>query len=165
MIPHAPLPSNDPSRPAQKPMSMAWWVSCSNTKTAPSPTQTSEVNVVHSTSSQQPGGKKKNKGKSKNSSNQQESTKTVDTQLKRKAKLPCMICMEDHYMKDFPHREEVTKFLKGTSQPAVLTNPFPNSTTTNGCTKSCPSARGKTGHSHHGDASSSTTQVFMCKDS
>jgi hypothetical protein len=31
----------------------------------PSPTQTSEVNVVHSTSSQQPGGKKKNKGKSK----------------------------------------------------------------------------------------------------
>jgi hypothetical protein len=39
------------------------------TKYAPSTIEISEVNVVQSTSSQQPGGKKKNKGKSKNSSN------------------------------------------------------------------------------------------------
>jgi hypothetical protein len=110
-------------------------VSISNTKTTSTPAQTSEVNAVQSTSSQQPGGKKKNKGKSKKSSNQQDTTKTVDTQPNRKAKFPCMICEEDHYTKYFPHHEVVTKFLKGTSQPVqqqhlVAQNP-------------CPSTRGK----------------------
>jgi hypothetical protein len=91
------------------------------------------VNAVQSTSSQQPGGKKKNKGKSKKPSNEQDNPKSVDTQPTRKPKSPCMICEEDHYMKYFPHREVVTKYLKGTSQPG--------STTTFGCTKPCPSAR------------------------
>jgi hypothetical protein len=96
--------------------------SVNNTKNTPSPPQTSKVNVVQSTSSQQAGGQKKKRGKSKISSNQQESTKT---QPKRKSKLPCMICMEDHYIKYFPHHEEVTKFMKGTFLPPVLTDPFP----------------------------------------
>ena len=36
-----------------------------------------------------------------------------------------MICVEYHYTKDFPCKDEVTWFLKGNSQPAVLTDPFP----------------------------------------
>ena len=79
---------------------------------------------MDSTSSQQPRGKKEKKGKSKNSSNKQESKKTVDTQPKRKVKFPCIICAEEHYTKDFPHREGNAKFLKGTSQPTILNSPF-----------------------------------------
>jgi hypothetical protein len=96
LIPNAPHPSNDPSRPALEPSSIP------NTKTTSTPAQTSEVNAVQSTSSQQPGGKKKNKGKSKKPSNEQDNPKTVDTQPTRKPKSPCMICEEDHYMKYFP---------------------------------------------------------------
>jgi hypothetical protein len=161
LIPHAPHPSNDPSRPALE-THVDGMVGFVTKKTAPSPTQTSEVNAVQSTSSQQPGGKKKNKGKSKNSSNPQESTKTVDTQPKGKLKFPCMICAEDHYTKDFPHREEVTKFLKGTSQPAVLTNPFLIQQQQMVAQNPAPPQGGNAGHPHHEDASSSTAQVLMC---
>jgi hypothetical protein len=68
MVPHAPLPSNDLTRPAPK--THADRVASYDTKTTPSLMKTSEVNAVQSTSSQQPRDKKKNKGKSKNSSNQ-----------------------------------------------------------------------------------------------
>jgi hypothetical protein len=66
-----------------------------------------------------------------------------------------MICEEDHYTKDCPHREAFTKFLKGTSQLVqqqhlVAQNP-------------CPPQGGNTGHSHHGDASTSTSEVYMFK--
>jgi hypothetical protein len=40
-------------------------------------------------------------------------------------KFPFLICVDDRHTKDCPRDEEVTKFLKGTPQPAVLTNPFP----------------------------------------
>jgi hypothetical protein len=63
-IPHAPRPLNDPTRPAPKPDSI------SNTKTILAPSQTSEVNAIQSTSSQQTRGKNKNKGKYKKPSNQ-----------------------------------------------------------------------------------------------
>ena len=36
-----------------------------------------------------------------------------------------MICTEDHYTKDYPHKDEVTWFLKGNSQLAVFADPFP----------------------------------------
>ena len=36
-----------------------------------------------------------------------------------------MIYGDDHHTKDCPHCEEFTKFLKGTSQLAILTDPFP----------------------------------------
>jgi hypothetical protein len=164
LIPHAPHPSNDPSRPTSK-IPCQWHGGFfTNTKTTPSPTQTSKVNATHSTSSQQPRGKKKNKGKSKKYSNQQESTKTVDTQPKRKMKFPFLICVDDHHTKDCPHHEEVTKFLKGTSQPVVLTDPFPPQQQQMVAQTPSPLQGGNIGHSHHGDASSSTTQVFMCKE-
>jgi len=119
MIPHAPRPLNDPTRTALEPGYV------SNTKTTSNPAHTLEINAVQSTSSHKLGGKNKNKGKSKKFSNQEDTTKTVDTQLNRKAKFPYMICTEDHYMKYFPPREEVNNFLKCTSLPAVLTDPFP----------------------------------------
>jgi hypothetical protein len=111
LIPNAPRPSNDPSRPAPESNSVP------NTTTTFAPAQISEVNMVQSTSSQQLGGKKKHKGKSKKSSNEQDNPKSVDTQPTRKPKSPCMICGEDHYMKYFPHRVVVMIYLKGTSQP------------------------------------------------
>jgi hypothetical protein len=40
----------------------------------------------------------------------------VDTQPNRKDKFHFMICEEEHYMKYYPHHEEVVKFIKGTSQ-------------------------------------------------
>jgi hypothetical protein len=89
------------------------------------------VNSIQS--SQQFGGKKKNnttKGKGKKYSFDQEVTKTqgpaaVGLKQKKKEKYPCMICVEDNYTKDCPHKDEVTWFLKGNSQPTVLTYPFP----------------------------------------
>jgi hypothetical protein len=106
----------------------------SNVQNAPSlstPTnKTSEVNAIQST----PTGKnksKKGRGKNKEGKNnsQAEKTKTtpVDDRDKRKPRYPCLICGDDHYMKDCPRRVEVTKFLQGASKPpalAVLSQPF-----------------------------------------
>jgi hypothetical protein len=69
LIPHAPHLSNDPSRPALESHVDGMVGYVTKTKTTPSPSQTSEVKV-QSTSSQQPGGKKKNKSKYKKSSNE-----------------------------------------------------------------------------------------------
>ncbi len=79
-------------------------------------------------SSQQSRGKKKaNKNKNKKADTQEPPKAqelAPEPKEKRKAKYPCMICADDHYTKDCPHKEEVTKFLKANAQPAVLKNPF-----------------------------------------
>ena len=49
----------------------------------------------------------------------------VGPKKKKKEKHPCMICTEYNYTKGCPHKYEVTWFLKGNSQPVVLTDPFP----------------------------------------
>ena len=36
-----------------------------------------------------------------------------------------MTCAKDNYTKDCPHKDEVTRFLKGNSQPPVLKDHFP----------------------------------------
>jgi hypothetical protein len=113
------------------------------------------VNAVQSSSSQQPGGKKKNKGKSKKYSNEKDNPKTVDTQPNRKPKFPCMICEEDHCTKEFPHREVVAKFLKGTSQQVQQQNLLAQNP--------APPQGGNTSHSHHGNASTSAYEVYMFK--
>jgi hypothetical protein len=79
LIPHAPLSLNDLSSPTLEAHADGVVGSFTNTKTVSSPIQTFEVNVVHSTSSQQPRGKKKNKTKSKKYSYQYEITTTADT--------------------------------------------------------------------------------------
>jgi hypothetical protein len=55
--------------------------------------------------------------------------KNVDEKDKRKPRYPCLICGDDHYMKDCPRHVEVTKFLQGTGKPStpiVLSQPFPS---------------------------------------
>ena len=91
------------------------------------PSGSLELNAIQSSQSSR--AKKKGKGKSKNPMNQQESTKTqtidVESKPKRMAKFPFLICGFDHFIKDFPHRKESNKFMKGISTSTVLTNPFP----------------------------------------
>jgi hypothetical protein len=113
------------------------------------------VNAIQSSTSQQPKGKKKNKGKSNKFSNEQDNPKTVDTQPTRKPKFPCMICEENHYTKDHPHREVVTKFLKGTPQLVQQQNLVAQNPT--------PLQGGNADHSHHRDASTSASEVYMFK--
>jgi hypothetical protein len=108
------------------------------------------VNAFQSTSSQHPGGKRKKKGKSKNPSNEQDDPNTTDTQLTRNPKYPCMICEEDHYTKEFPHHEAITKYMKGTSQLVQQQQLV---------VKNTPMQGGNKGHSHHGDASISESKV------
>jgi hypothetical protein len=72
-----------------------------------------------------------------------------------------MICEEDHYTKYFPHCEEVAKFMKGTSQPVVLTNPFPIQQQQMVAQNHVPPQGGNAVHPHHKDASLSA-QVLMC---
>jgi hypothetical protein len=108
----------------------------SNVQNAPSPTpptdKTSEVNAVQST----PAGKNKSKGgrgknQEDNNTSQAEQTKTtpIDDRDKCKPQYPCLICGDDHYMKDCPRYAEVTKFLQGAPKPpasAILSQPFPS---------------------------------------
>jgi hypothetical protein len=66
-----------------------------------------------------------------------------------------MICEEYHYTKYFPHHEVFAKYFKGTSKMVqqkhlVAQNPD-------------PPQEGNPGHSHHGDASTSTYEVYMFK--
>jgi hypothetical protein len=150
LIPNAPRPTNDPSSPTPKPhadgtiglvstpssststshkksstSSPTTVSNVSDAKSTPPSGQSSEVNSVDSSQFR---GKKKNtnnKGKGKQSSNDQEviNTQELDaagSKQKKKAKYSCMICVEDHYTKYYPHNEEITRFWKGNSQPAVL---------------------------------------------
>jgi hypothetical protein len=105
-----------------------------NPPSTPSSGKTSELNSVQSTPTGKNQNKKKGKGKNKkekNNNQQYEKPKTwpFDDKDKRKPCYPCLICGEDHYMKDCPRRVEVTKFLQGTGTPptsAILSQPFPS---------------------------------------
>ena len=87
-----------------------------------------ELNAIQSTKT--PGNKKKGKGKNKNPRNQQENPKDTtpnnDNKGKRNANYPFLLCGGDHFMKEGPHREEISKFLKSNPTLAVLTDPFPS---------------------------------------
>ena len=47
-----------------------------------------------------------------------------DNKGKRKDKYPYLLCGGDHFTKDFPRHEDISKFF--TPTPAVLTDPFPS---------------------------------------
>jgi hypothetical protein len=104
-----------------------------DTPSTPSLDKTSEVNTVQSTPTNKNKNKKKGKGKKKeNKNNNQQSNKPKtqpgDDKEKRKPHYPCLICGEDHYLKDFPRHVEVTKFLQGTRTPptpVVFSQSFP----------------------------------------
>jgi hypothetical protein len=77
------------------------------------------------------GGGNKTKNKPKKNNNQTKNPKTqaqppaTEKKPQCKPKFPCLICGEDHYTRDCPHRDKVAKLFKGNSQPVVLTHPFP----------------------------------------
>ena len=72
-----------------------------------------------------------------------------------------MICGEDHYTKEFRHKDQFTKFLKGNSQPTVLTDPFPPQQKQLVTQNPAPSQDGKVGH---GDASPSAHVLMMANE-
>ena len=49
-----------------------------------------------------------------------------DNKGKRKAKYPCLLCGGDHFTKEFPCHEQISKFFKINPTPAVLNDPFPS---------------------------------------
>jgi hypothetical protein len=126
------------------------------------PTQVSEVNAVQSAPSQQSRGKKKTKNKpKKNNTNEQPKTQTpppaTEKKPQRKPKFPCLICGDDHYTRDCPHRDEVEKLFKGNSQPVVLTQPFPQQQS---MVAQTPSPGGSSSHPPNDEASTSA-HIYM----
>ena len=126
------------------------------------------MNAVNSSSSQQSRGKQKNapaKGKNKKASKQQETTQTqepaAEPKPKRNAKFSCMICGDDHYTKDYLDKDQVTKFLKGDSQPTVLTDPFPPQKQQLVTQNPAPSQGGEIGHA---DDSTSIHVLMMANE-
>ena len=59
-----------------------------------------------------------------------------------------MIYVEDHYTKDCPHKDEITQFLKGNSQPVVDMGPFPPHQQQMIAQNLLLSQGGQTGHVH-----------------
>ena len=72
-----------------------------------------------------------------------------------------MICVEDHYTKCCPHKDEVTWFLKGNSQPSVLMDPFPPQQQQMISQNHVPF---QGGHTCHVDASTSTHVLMMANE-
>jgi hypothetical protein len=119
------------------------------------------VNAVQSTPSQQLGGKKKVRNKPKKNNNNEQpknqpQTPTVEKQPQRKPKFPCLICGDDHYTRDCPHRDEVAKIFKGNLQPAVLTQPFPQQQS---LVAQTPTTGGSSNQLH--DEASTSAHIYM----
>jgi hypothetical protein len=184
LIPNATHLNNDPSKPStashadgvigsvknqsttqstgtiQRPTST---VTPSSTAPSSTPTQTqvSDVNVVNSTPSQQPRGKKKARKKTKKNNNNEQpktqpQTPAAGKQPQQKPKFPCLICGDDHYTRDCPHRDEVAKIFKGNSQPVVLTQPFPQQKS---LVAQTPTPGGRSNQSH--DETSTSAHIYM----
>jgi hypothetical protein len=98
----------------------------------PSTSKTAKVNSIQFALIENNPNKNKGKGKNKEENNNNPHSdktkmKTTDEKDKRKPRYPCLICGDDHYMKDCPRRAKVTKFLQGsgkTPTPAILSQPF-----------------------------------------
>ena len=74
----------------------------------------------------QPGGKKKKKGKKKKQEESSPEKSSANAYGDRKPNCPCLICDEDHWTRDFPHKPEVKKLYKSAKTSTVLTDPFPS---------------------------------------
>ena len=70
-----------------------------------------DIHVVESsTAKSKTGGKKKGKKKNKEEKNSKEKAEPTDE--KCKPRYPCLICDEDHYMRDCPYRAELQRSSK-----------------------------------------------------
>ena len=72
------------------------------------------------------GVKKKGKSNKKKQENSPPKKSFEKSTGQKKPRYPFYICDDEHFMKDFPHKVRVMKFLKNSNTPAVLTNPFPS---------------------------------------
>ena len=124
LIPLAPRPSTDPTKPksAKQPQTA--------TPTPSNPKVFVEVNSIQSIQTSGNNKKKgKNKNKNKKPGNQQKNPKSTNNDNdkgKRKEKYPCLLCRGDHFTKECPRQDEITQFLKTNPTPAVLMDPFPS---------------------------------------
>ena len=85
-----------------------------------------DIHVVATSTTKSKSGSK-NKGKKKNKTDKNSKgklEKMESTDEKRKPCYPCLICDEEHFTRDFPHRAEVAKIVKGSQMSAVLKDPF-----------------------------------------
>jgi len=81
-----------------------------------------DIHVVESSPTRsKSGGKKKNKA---DKTPKEKTEKSETNEEKRKPCYPCLICEEEHFTRDFPHRAEDTKIVKGSQTPIVLKDPF-----------------------------------------
>jgi hypothetical protein len=71
-------------------------------------------------------------------------------------KFPCLICGDDHYTRDCPHRDEVAKLFKGNSQPVVLTQPFLHKQS---LVAQTPTSGGSSNQPH--DEASTSAHIYM----
>jgi hypothetical protein len=133
-------------------------LSKSTTPSSTSPqTHLSEVNAVQSAPSQQSRGKKKTKNKSKNNNEQPKNqTPATENKPQRKLKFLCIICGDDHYTRYCSLCNEVAKIFQGKSQPAVLTQPFPQQQS---MVAQTPSPGGSS--SEPNDEASSSEHIYM----
>ena len=86
-----------------------------------------DIHVIDSSTAKYKTGNK-NKGKNKikqTTSHKYKTEKNESADEKWKPRYPCLICDEDHYTKECPHRPGVSKFVKGSPTPVVLKDPFP----------------------------------------
>lgn len=92
-----------------------------------SPEITTDIHAIDSsTTKSRKGGKKKGKKKDKkDKAPKEKKEKSESNDEKRKPRYPCLICEEDHFTRDCPHRVEVVKIVKGSPTPAILKDPFP----------------------------------------
>ena len=105
--------------------------------TASNPAPTSEINAVSfdkCKSDKKPGSKKKQTSNLRERSYDQ-------TSGPRKPHYPCIICNEEHFVKDFPHPNKVSKIIKTSHASAVLTDPFPNPDTNLVATDPAPTSQ------------------------
>jgi len=86
-----------------------------------------DIHVVESsTTKSKSDGKKKGKKKKKADKTPKEKTEKGEANDKKcKPRYPCLICEEEHFKRDCPHRAEVAKMVKGFQTPTILKDPFP----------------------------------------
>jgi hypothetical protein len=167
LLPNAARANTDPSNPSSSshvdgvigPVKTQS-ISQSTTLSSTSPqNQISKVNAVQSSPSQQSEGKKKTKNKTKNNNEQpknQAQTPATEKKPQQKLKFPCIICGDDHYTRDYPHHNEVAKIFQGNSQPAILTQPFPQHQS---MVSHTPSPGGSSSHPY--DEASTSAHIYM----
>ena len=156
IIPHAPRPSNDKSRSTPRPHADGVIGSVSSsvvnqvarqlgqlaitdnlapiasTTTSTTYAQSTDVNLVQTSKSNQTGGRNNCNRWKKNAPTKQSELNAKEPNVggnkgKKKVKFPCLASKEDHFIRDCPRLVDIKKYVEQSKNPlpAMLTNPFP----------------------------------------